>query len=44
VATTANDGSYTDVLGKELSGTFRYQVCDGATTTCSREVSVLATG
>ncbi len=39
LTTTANDGAYTDTLGKR-SGTFTYQVCDSATLTCSNTASV----
>ena len=38
-ATTANDGAYTDNLGR-ASGTFTYKVCNVGTTTCSNEASV----
>ncbi len=38
VATPANSGSYTDVLGK-VSGTFTYKVCNTGTTTCSNNAS-----
>ncbi len=37
--TTANDGAYTDNLGR-VSGTFTYKVCNAGTTTCSNEASV----
>jgi len=39
VATTANDGAYTDATGQRR-GTFVYKVCDAGTTTCSDEVTV----
>lgn len=40
IATTANDGAYTDgPLGKG-GGSATYQVCEEGTTTCSNEVSV----
>jgi hypothetical protein len=39
LTTTANDGAYTDSLGKR-SGTFTYQVCDAGTFTCSNTASV----
>lgn len=39
LTTTANDGAYTDSLGKR-SGTFAYQVCDAGTLTCSNTASV----
>jgi PKD repeat protein len=38
IATTANDGSYTDNLGRGVSGTFIYKVCDGSA--CSNEATV----
>jgi hypothetical protein len=38
VATTPNDGTHTDVLGK-VSGTFTYRVCNAGTTTCSNTAS-----
>ncbi len=40
VTTTANDGAYTDNLGR-VSGTFVYQVCEQGSSTCSNEVSVV---
>jgi len=39
VTTTANDGSYTDDIGRG-SGSFTYQVCEAGTSTCSNEVTV----
>lgn len=40
ISTTANDGSYTDNLGKG-SGTFTYRVCEaGSTVSCSNDASV----
>lgn len=40
IATTANDGAYTDSLGK-ARGTFRYLVCEaGSSTDCSNDASV----
>lgn len=38
--TTANDGAYTDNLGR-VSGTFTYKVCNAGTTTCSDRKSVV---
>jgi hypothetical protein len=38
LTTTANDGAYTDNLGRR-SGTFTYQVCDAGTLTCSNTAS-----
>jgi hypothetical protein len=32
--------AYTDVLGKRASGSYTYQVCDAAGTSCSNEVTV----
>ena len=42
IATTENDGAYTDALGKRKRGlNFTYQVCqEGSTTICSNEVTV----
>jgi len=41
VATTLNDGLYTDSIPGKGAGTFLYKVCAaGSTTTCSPEVSV----
>jgi subtilisin family serine protease len=39
VATTANDGEYTDTTGKKGGGSAIYQVCEAGTTTCSNEVN-----
>jgi PKD repeat protein len=39
IATTANDGSYTDNLGKKARGTFTYQVCETDGSVCSNEAS-----
>ncbi|HEU5173150.1 MAG TPA: endonuclease/exonuclease/phosphatase family protein [Gemmatimonadaceae bacterium] len=40
VTTTANDGAYTDSMGKAGAGTYSYKVCESGTTTCSNTVSV----
>ena len=40
IATTDNDGDYTDDLGRGGGGTFTYQVCEAGTSTCSNEASV----
>lgn len=40
VTTTANDGAYTDDIGAKGGGSYTYQVCSAATTTCSTEVTV----
>ena len=40
VATTANDGAYTDTIGGKSGGTYRYEVCEAGTSTCSNEASV----
>jgi PKD repeat protein len=40
IATTANDGAYTDNLGTKGSGSYTYKVCEAGTGTCSREVAV----
>ena len=40
VKTTANDGVWTNNLGKRPSGTYDYQVCDADSSDCSSSVSV----
>jgi subtilisin family serine protease len=40
IATTANDGLYTDSLSKRAKGTFSYKVCEAGTDNCSAEQSV----
>jgi len=40
IATTENDGAYTDNIGLKGGGTFTYQVCEQGKSTCSNEVSV----
>jgi len=40
VTTTANDGEYTDDLGRGGGGSFTYQVCEAGTSTCSNEATV----
>jgi subtilisin len=40
VATTANDGAYTDNIGKKGGGSYVYRVCAAGTTTCSNDVTV----
>ena len=39
-ATTANDGLYADKIGKKVTGTYNYKVCEAGTTTCSNEVTI----
>jgi subtilisin family serine protease len=41
IATTANDGSYTDVMYTKGGGTYTYKVCEAGTTTCSAEKTVV---
>lgn len=41
IATTANDGAYTDALNVKGGGSYSYQVCEAGTTTCSASVSVV---
>ncbi|MBI2621547.1 MAG: S8 family serine peptidase [Candidatus Levybacteria bacterium] len=41
VATTANDGFYTDNINQRGSGTYIYKVCEEGTTTCSNESTVV---
>jgi serine protease len=38
--TAANNGSYSDNVGKRPSGTFTYEVCDQDTTDCSPAITV----
>jgi subtilisin family serine protease len=40
IATTANDGAYTDAIGGRGGGSYTYQVCEAGTTTCSNQVTV----
>ncbi len=40
VATTDNDGEYTDTTGQKGGGSATYQVCEAGTTTCSNKVTV----
>lgn len=40
VATTPNDGAYTDSTGQKGSGSHTYQVCEAGTSTCSNTVTV----
>ena len=40
MATVFNSGLYTDHINSRGGGSYRYQVCDLATTTCSNEVTV----
>lgn len=40
IATTANDGAYTDPIGARGGATYTYRVCEAGTSTCSAEVSV----
>ncbi len=40
IATTANDGSHTDQLAKNQTGTFTYKVCNAGTSTCSNNASI----
>jgi subtilisin len=37
IATTANDGFYTDAIGATGGGSYTYRVCEAGTTTCSNE-------
>ena len=41
IATTPNNGKYTDRTGNSGSRTYRYQVCEGGTGICSNEVTVV---
>jgi hypothetical protein len=40
VATTANDGAYTDTIGGRGGGSYTYKVCEAGTTTCSNDAVV----
>src|SRR5438552_901655 len=40
IATTPNDGSYTDSTGTTGRARFTYKVCEAGTSTCSNEVTV----
>lgn len=40
IATTTNDGSYTDHIDKRGKGSYTYQVCGEGTTTCSNDTTV----
>ncbi len=40
VATTANDGAFTDHIDQRGGGSYVYQVCEAGTTTCSNEATV----
>lgn len=39
IATTANDGAYTDNTGNRGGGSYTYQVCEAGTSTCSNEAT-----
>lgn len=41
IATTSNDGSYTDHIDQRGGGTYTYQVCEAGTSTCSSETNVV---
>jgi PKD repeat protein len=40
IATTENDGFYTDNIDQRGSGSYTYQVCEKETSTCSNEATV----
>ena len=40
IATTANDGSYTDSTGDTGPARYTYQVCEAGTSTCSNSATV----
>lgn len=40
IATTANDGAYTDNTGQKGGGGYSYQVCEAGTSTCSATINV----
>jgi subtilisin family serine protease len=37
---TADDGAHSDKIGKNVSGTYTYRVCEAGTSNCSNEASV----
>lgn len=41
IATTANDGAYTDAIGAKGGGSYTYQVCEAGTSTCSATTTVV---
>lgn len=41
IATTPNDGAYTDSLGGKGAATYNYQVCEAGTSTCSNVATVV---
>ncbi len=40
ITTTANDGLYSNALGKAVSPSYTYRVCEAGSTVCSNEVTV----
>ncbi|NMP30405.1 S8 family serine peptidase [Thalassotalea sp. M1531] len=40
IATTSNNGSYTDNLNRKGGGSYDYQICDAGTSTCTTTVTV----
>lgn len=40
IATTANDGAYTDAISSKSSLTYTYKVCEAGTATCSADKSI----
>ncbi|WP_223669947.1 S8 family serine peptidase [Kangiella shandongensis] len=41
IATTANDGAYTDAMNSRGGAAYTYKVCEAGTSTCSAEVNVV---
>jgi PKD repeat protein len=41
IATTANDGAYTDNIGSRGGSTYNYEVCEAGTSTCSNTATVI---
>lgn len=39
LATTANDGAYTDAIGAKGGGSYTYKVCEAGTSTCSADIT-----
>jgi hypothetical protein len=40
IVTTANDGSYIDLIGQGGQGSYTYKVCEAGTQTCSNEATI----
>ncbi len=40
IINTANDGEYSDKIGRNISGSFTYKVCESGSSVCSNEATV----